>query len=379
MYVPREAIDARLDLCEWKHHLSTGPFIPIDFVPDSHTKYKKNPNYWAKDSLLPDNPLPYLDYVIRVVADDDTKFAMMETGKVDVYSSGATIDWSDRVRLEQMNKGIIFAPAFETYQWIAIRFDKDSPWNDLRVRQAALMAINHEEIVEDYYGGNGRFYHWAGIPGDEPWYLPYEDLKEQHPKLAELWEYNPVKARKLLSEAGHPDGFETILTGHTIDADVSEYFFSYMQHIGIAIRMDNEDYAQSFLDGSGGEIVTGSIRPRHPTDMLRFGWDVVGNLPSIPDLLELKDGDRERIEGLRRAYLEHEDIGSSAEIWKELAIEMLEYVPLLPLPTRLSFNAWQPWVSNYGGENIAWMPQFMKYVAIDADLRQQETGRGPND
>jgi peptide/nickel transport system substrate-binding protein len=78
------------------------------------------------------------------------------------------------------------------------------PFNDLRVRRAISMAIDRQRQMDTIYERHA-------IPG---WGVPYVYYQDKMPTLAELgpWvQYRPAEAKKLLAEAGHPNGFETTL------------------------------------------------------------------------------------------------------------------------------------------------------------------------
>src|SRR2546428_443278 len=86
---------------------------------------------------------------------------------------------------------------------LALAQDKP-PFNDVRVRRAISMAIDRQKQVDTVFEGHG-------IPG---WGVPYIYYQDKMPTLAQLgpWvQYRPAEAKKLLAEAGHPNGFESTL------------------------------------------------------------------------------------------------------------------------------------------------------------------------
>jgi ABC-type transport system substrate-binding protein len=69
-----DAIKLYGDVSDWRHQIGTGPFILQDFVSSSSATMVRNPNYWDKDPLFPENQLPYLDGVKQlVIADASTR------------------------------------------------------------------------------------------------------------------------------------------------------------------------------------------------------------------------------------------------------------------------------------------------------------------
>ena len=78
------------------------------------------------------------------------------------------------------------------------------PWDDVRVRQAIAMGIDRQQIVDNFYP-----------PGSEvathftPCAIPFGCEGEP------TWDFNPTEAKRLLTEAGYPDGFKTKITFRT--------------------------------------------------------------------------------------------------------------------------------------------------------------------
>ena len=66
------------------------------------------------------------------------------------------------------------------------------------------MAVDRQKQVDTVYEGHGIL--TAGVP-----WIYYQDAKPTAKDLGPWWQYRPADARKLLAEAGHPNGFETTL------------------------------------------------------------------------------------------------------------------------------------------------------------------------
>jgi peptide/nickel transport system substrate-binding protein len=78
------------------------------------------------------------------------------------------------------------------------------PFDDVRVRRALNMAVNKQEIVKDYYGGNAELFAYPQHPGLS---RLFRAARGDAGLVKELFVYNPAKAKKLLAEAGYPNGF----------------------------------------------------------------------------------------------------------------------------------------------------------------------------
>ena len=114
------------------------------------------------------------------------------------------------------------------------RTDK-APFNDIRVRKAMQMAIDLPTIAKDYYHGpcqpypdtiSSRYMKGWGFPYDQ-W---PQDLKDEYA-------YNPTAAKKLLSDAGYPNGFKTNIVADTAgDMDLLQIVKSYFAQVGLTWR-----------------------------------------------------------------------------------------------------------------------------------------------
>ena len=199
--IPKEVADAGAG--NWKNVNGTGPFLLADFVQGNSNTYVKNPNYWdtAKINGV-DVKLPLVDKVIyRTIKDEATFLTALRTAKLDILEC---IRWS---AVDELKKN---APQLQWSKWLsmngqflALRVDT-KPFDDIRVRRALNLAVNKQEIVKEYYGGNAELFAYPQHPD----YLGYfEPLEAMPDSIKELFTYNPEKAKKLLAEAGVPKGF----------------------------------------------------------------------------------------------------------------------------------------------------------------------------
>jgi peptide/nickel transport system substrate-binding protein len=105
---------------------------------------------------------------------------------------------------------------------LALAQDKP-PFNDVRVRRAISMAIDRQKQVDTIYEGHG-------ILG---WGIPYIYFQDKAPTAAQLgpyWQYRPAEAKKLLAEAGHPNGFETTL-----------FYYEYFPQMSSQVQLVQSD------------------------------------------------------------------------------------------------------------------------------------------
>ena len=155
---PPEVVQRYGGSFEWDKLVSTGAFIIKDHVSSSVDTFVKNPGYWEYDPVLgKDYPLPYVDSIKYFNLPDVTFVeAGFRTGKIDTVSGGTAMTKERRDSLlktapQLKSKVLNFGTVGNR---IAMQMnDPKAPWQDIRVRRALMMALNHQEIIDTYYGG----------------------------------------------------------------------------------------------------------------------------------------------------------------------------------------------------------------------------------
>lgn len=237
------------------HPVGTGPFKFVSFERDVNVVYERFDDYWGGK--------PYLDGFEWVfIADPFVQMAEFMVGNVDGI---ATVTPKDVVEL--LTKGDYTVNVTEGLGIIGgfmPNATDPSPWTDVNVRRAACYAIDRQAICDTFGYG-----YWE--PTDQP--ASYK-LWTANPDL-EGYPYDPAKARKLLTEAGYPDGFKTnaYIYNTAEDVRVNTAAQAYLAEVGI----DCELVAQT----------SGAITKR----IVRGTWDgllVLRNVSSYPgDTLSL--------------------------------------------------------------------------------------------
>jgi peptide/nickel transport system substrate-binding protein len=200
---------------EWcaSHPVGTGPFEFVSWEKGTKTVYKKFPNYWQKGK-------PYLDKIEYNAIDDSlTRLLSFKKGELEVLLSP---DAKDIAGLKKdgynVNNPRVGSGAMSL---IPDSANPKSPFSDLRIRQAVQLAIDTEGIVKTIYQGeaepaNQWIYkgHWAYNPS------------------VKGYTYNPERAKKLLAEAGYPDGFKTKIT-YRVNPQSDKVFGAVQGYLGV--------------------------------------------------------------------------------------------------------------------------------------------------
>lgn len=165
----------------------TGPFELVEFTVGKGAKYKARKDYWGDG--------PFLDTFEFVDLGDNpgAQIAAIASRQVDGLSE------ADAVQINAMkNFPHVAVHKVDTTQTAVARMHPDQkPFDDKRVRQAMRLAVDHDKVIQTVLLG-------AGTPAEDHHVAP------THPEYAALPKYGKdvEKAKKLLADAGYPDGFE---------------------------------------------------------------------------------------------------------------------------------------------------------------------------
>ena len=167
--------------------IGTGPFMFKSWSPGDRLELVKNPDYFEAG-------LPKLDGVtLRIVPESSARMAALESGALDIVWS-MPYEAVDKLKTSSVAR----ADSVSTPTWDGVILNNDRPpFNDVRVRKALALTIDKEAIVELALFGQGDPT-FSPIPPSHPYFN--KALKAGAPDIAQ--------AKKLLAEAGFPNGFD---------------------------------------------------------------------------------------------------------------------------------------------------------------------------
>ncbi len=168
--------------------LGTGGYYLDEKASQKGTRWvlKKNPNYW-------DAGKPYMDEVHMIIVPDDAAAgAAFQTKQIDLLESVAPREAEE---LKAKAPGAVAYEYPENPLHIYINNSRP-PFNNLKVRQALFHTIDRDEAIKVLAGGKGL---WA-VAGALQGTFTQEEIKAMVPK------YDPAESRRLLAEAGFPNG-----------------------------------------------------------------------------------------------------------------------------------------------------------------------------
>lgn len=308
----------------------TGPFKLESFKPDVGTDLVVNPDWWDK----PAHNLKRIEF--KPVRSDATRVAALLSGELDLI---APAPLQDLARISAVNGfkvveepalRLIFLGLNHRPELKAMPGEKN-PMLDLRVRQALWYAIDIDTIQRRIMRGKSRNTGTLVAPA-----VPGFDAEND-----KLLGYDPEKAKKLLAEAGYPNGFKTKLDcpndRYINDEQTCVAIAAMWTRIGVQTELKTESRSTYFPRMDKGEL-----------DAYMLGWATLPPMDGFSVLSSLitepKDNfggsnpmgyKNDRIEALTRASaVELDEPKRRAMLVEALKIakETVAYIPLHQQP-----------------------------------------------
>ena len=350
-----------------------------DYVLDSSITYKKNPNYWGNDPKYPENRLPYIDELrLLVMPEEATRMAALRAGKVDWVGlpHASEIKVIDQVEsLARTNPEIVLAKNWtQSANSFGFSLNKE-PFDDLRVRQAMQMALDHETINNTYFKGYGNWVPQGRLSSDFTGYTtPFAEWPEE---VKKYWTYDPEGAEALLDAAGHErdaDGirFKTVLNS-AIEKDISyqEIVSGYWRQIGIQVEIKRVDSAERLAMQASGEFegfwASTMARRLAPLGEYVRLYSKSGRQTWMGIADPVYDALYEAAEAAETGSEEQKRLGREMEL-RQLEMHWFIWGTESPF-----FNANSPWVKGYNGEVWLGLAEYnwsFPYLWIDQDLKE---------
>jgi peptide/nickel transport system substrate-binding protein len=216
--VPKKYVEKVGDDGFKKAPIGAGPYRFVSFTPGVELVMEAVEAYWRKTPGVK-------RLVLRVIPDPTTRYAALKNGEIDVTY------WMTASLGEDLRRtpGLTLRPVVSNVmQWVAFvdQWDPKSPWHDRRVRLAANLAIDRQTINQAETLGHSLLTN-SIIPNtfDFFWAPPPP-------------QYDRAGARKLLAEAGYPNGLDA--GDYTIDAAtvaIGEPVVNSLQAAGIRVKL----------------------------------------------------------------------------------------------------------------------------------------------
>ncbi|NQZ94114.1 MAG: ABC transporter substrate-binding protein [Moritella sp.] len=219
----------------------TGPFALLQYQKDSLIRYAGNADYW--------DGKPAIDrLVFSITPDASVRFAKLQNNECQIM---AFPNPSDRKMMEEDENINLLSQEGLNIGYLAFNVNK-KPFDDVRVRQALNMAVNKPAIIDAVFNGSGKA---ATNPIPPTMWSYNNDIKD--------YEFDLVKAKALLAEAGFPDGFETNIWAMPVQRPynpnarrMAEIMQSDWAKIGVKAKIVTFEWGEYLKRASQGEHET---------------------------------------------------------------------------------------------------------------------------
>ena len=211
--------------------VGTGPFRFVEHIPDVGFHYARYDEYHKdRDALAGPRLAWYKELNVQIRPESLSQIAGIEAGEIDAafnLQTDVVAPYADDDRFK-----VLYGPAGNpthqimpnTHDSVAVVDGVPNPWLDIRVREAANLAINREAIIEGLLTGT-----------EPPSYGPYRGTIgfPKEALEARYHGYDPERAKQLLAEAGYPDGID-------VDLHIVTDFAAIVPTMALIVQQDLE-------------------------------------------------------------------------------------------------------------------------------------------
>lgn len=231
--------------------VGTGAFIFKEWKRNDSITVEKNPNYW-KQGLPKVNKL-----IIRSIPDNSARLTALKNGEVDLIE-GVNPDDVKNIEADKNLKKLT-RPSFNV-GYVGFNL-KHKPFDDAKVRVALNYAVNKKAIIQAFYAGNA-----------EPAVNPMPRSLWGHNNDIKDYDYDLEKAKKLLADAGYPNGLPGEYTFYAMPVPrpympdgkkVAEAIQQDFAKIGVKTKIVSPEWATYLDDTKKGE----------KDDIFMLGWN----------------------------------------------------------------------------------------------------------
>ena len=236
-----------------KAAIGTGPYKFAEYVPNQRVVLKANYGYWGGEE-------PWDKVTFKILTNSAARVAALLSGDVQMIETVPTSDIarlaqdkkfalsdkvSNRVIYVHLNQRTDTAPPFVTAK--DGKALEKNPFKDPRVRKALSMAVNRDAIAE-------RIMEKRSVPAAQllPDFFPGTSKKLKPVK------YDPAGAKKLLAEAGYPNGFALTLHGtnnrYINDANIIQAIAQFYSRAGIDAKVETMPSSVYFTRATKGDF-----------------------------------------------------------------------------------------------------------------------------
>ena len=254
--------------------VSNGPYMITEWTPSERIVLTKNPNYvggWDSSKIVSDS------ITLLLLEDSSASYAAYNSGEAVMIKDVPTDEIPSLTKAE--DGGDFYVDTILGTYYVSLNLQHDA-FKDAKVRKALALAIDRDYVANTIMQGTYTAASNLVGPGivDENGYF-YDNANGGSPYIAADYEANMAEAKKLLEEAGYPNGegyptieYSTNDSGYHVP--LAEYLQQTWGDLGITLTINKMEWSSFTPARRAGEF-----------DVARNGWVMDYNDPS--NLIEL--------------------------------------------------------------------------------------------
>ena len=347
--VPREVVE-KYGKDFRRHPCGTGPFEMVSWDEGEAMILHKNEQYWEKDSS--GEKLPYLDAVkISFFTNKATEFLQFRQGElsfindIDPSFKDEILTKKGELRKQWEGRILLKKHPYLNTEYFGIMVDeqnplvKNSPTRIKAIRQAMNYAINRRQLM--MYMRNS-----IGIPA-EAGFVP-GGLPSHNADMVKGYPYDPSKAKKLLADAGFPDGKGLTpikLLTIAIYSDIASFAAKQMEEVGIPVQVEviQKSLLLEQTAKSQALFFRGSWIADYP-DAENYMAMFYSKNPAPPNYTRYKNPVFDVL--YEKALLETND-SLRYQLYREMDQLVINDAPVIPIWYDMAFHLIQPTVTGF--------------------------------
>lgn len=237
--------------------VSSTPWVLEEWTKGKQMVFGPNKNYTGKEK-------PFLEKMIIVFGDPNTDFLAYQNNEVDHASSFSPADVALIAADPELSKQ--YHPGFGDFRTFYMGFNTlEPPFDDIKVRQAFAKAIDRQTIIDKVVLKQGIPAYSFLMPG-------FPDANSEELSKLDVNQYDPEAARKLLADAGFPDGAgfpkqEMWLRNESeLNKAVTSAIAAMLkENLGVEVEVSNKGDPKIFMDALNAHTL--------PFYFLSYGYD----------------------------------------------------------------------------------------------------------
>lgn len=238
--------------------VGTGPFRFKSWAKGDKVELVRNEDYWNRDKAAVLEGATF-----RFIGDAQAQAAALKAGGVDAFPEFGAPELIEDLRKDDKLAVVIGNTELKV---VAGMNNARKPFDDKRVRQALMLAVDRATVVEGAWSGFGTPIGSHYTPNDRG----YLDLTGVHP-------YDVAKAKALLAEAGYPDGFSfTIKAPQMVYAQrTSQVLQALLAEIGVKMTIETTEFPAKWVADvfKGGDYDMTVVAHAEPMDIDIYARD----------------------------------------------------------------------------------------------------------